>query len=681
MSQEQRQQAAREEKLVPTADRVKISATNMRIEPSVPQKEETFQVILDIIKSSPCFKAFTIIADVPKIYMQQFWFTVKKLKKTPFYEFDLDDKKFQVDVEVFREILGICLKVPSEYFVTPPSEKDLLAFLIEFGYKGPLDHLARMFVDHMHQPWRTLAIMINKRLYGKTSSNDRLRQLKVAILWSMFYRKNVDNHELIWEDLAYQVDYRQAKLRRRKIIPYPRCTKIIINRFLLLNPSIPKGPSSGMHIIKDDGVISILKFVIIGKYFQEYGCAIPKTMLTKGIKQTESYQTFTKYFIGLIPPKKSRGKGSQGKNRRKSKKKVSIYADDNIIPELDVTLELGKSMSLTEAAEEEAARQVHATLKRLVMESDPEPAIRSTRRRPSGIAFRDTSSLSKKNSPDQKKSSRSQPHTGGSSEGTGVSLGVLDESTIILTTSSEGIGTKPRVPDEVKGASKAKVDSTIDWGSEEDSEYLEEETINKEVECLYSDEEEEKKDDDEDDKSIDIENTDDDEETNEEFVHGDEYVHADVDKEMKDAKVAETGKDDEEITIAKKIEVTKGDLEQAGKLPLTSSILSVSSSFGSQFLNLSFDTSLIVLSLIPEIPLVTPATTPPPPPSVSTITPVLEQTTTPIPTPPITTVAPPATTVPYPLPTIAQRVSVLEKDVQEIKQVDHSAEILPSIRS
>ncbi|GKG19481.1 hypothetical protein Tco_0376580, partial [Tanacetum coccineum] len=113
-------------------------------------------------------------------------------------------------------------------------------------------------------------------------------------------------------------------------------------------------------------------------------------MLTEVIKQTKTYQTFIKYSIGLIPPKKSIGKGSQGKkltvtpkpvsvevfdesepeparrqsgSRRMSKKKVSISADDNIIPEPDI-----------------------------VTESDPEPG----RRRPSGIAFRDASSVSKK---------------------------------------------------------------------------------------------------------------------------------------------------------------------------------------------------------------------------------------------------------------------------------------------
>ncbi|GJT71488.1 hypothetical protein Tco_1030774 [Tanacetum coccineum] len=123
---------------------------------------------------------------------------------------------------------------------------------------GPLDHLARMLVDHMHQPWRNFATIINKSLSRKTSSNDKLRQSRVAISWSIFYRKNVNYLELIREDLAYQIDYKQEKLRRHEIIPYLRFTKIIINHFLLLNPSIPitdlsqphtRGSSEGTGII------------------------------------------------------------------------------------------------------------------------------------------------------------------------------------------------------------------------------------------------------------------------------------------------------------------------------------------------------------------------------------------------------------------------------------------------
>ncbi|GJU18942.1 hypothetical protein Tco_1146908 [Tanacetum coccineum] len=70
MNQEEIHQAAREEAWVPKADRVKISTTNMRIDPTMTQKEkETYQVVLDIIKNTTFYKAFLASVDVPEIYM------------------------------------------------------------------------------------------------------------------------------------------------------------------------------------------------------------------------------------------------------------------------------------------------------------------------------------------------------------------------------------------------------------------------------------------------------------------------------------------------------------------------------------------------------------------------------------------------------------------------------------
>ncbi|GKC79422.1 hypothetical protein Tco_1130196, partial [Tanacetum coccineum] len=178
------------------------------------------------------------------------------------------------------------------------------------------------------------------------------------------------------------------------------------------------------------------------------------------------------------------------------KKKSFISTNDNIIPEPDVAFKLGTSMSLNEAEEDEAARRVHATHEQQLV-ADTMQALKASR-----------------------KINRSQSHTGGSTEGASVTLKVLNESTCIFTTSSEGTGIKPGVPDE----EKKQVDQ-----------------------------------DDDDDRSIDIEETDNDKKIDDEFVH----------------------------------EATKGDHEQAGKLPPTSSSLSVSSGFGYKFLNLFIDISLI----------------------------------------------------------------------------------------
>ncbi|GKG21480.1 hypothetical protein Tco_0384075, partial [Tanacetum coccineum] len=99
---------------------------------------------------------------------------------------------------------------------------------------------------------------------------------------------------------------------------------------------------------------------------------------------------------------------------------------DNIVPKPDLALELGKSISLTEAV----AREVHATHARIMSESEPEP----TQRRQSEQEAADIMKALKKS----KKMSKRQPGTGGSNERTGNILGVPDESIVVSRASSEG---------------------------------------------------------------------------------------------------------------------------------------------------------------------------------------------------------------------------------------------------
>ncbi|GJW98266.1 hypothetical protein Tco_0180074 [Tanacetum coccineum] len=569
------------------------------METTLPQKKETVQVVIDVIKNSSCLKAFTISTEVPEIFMQQFWHSIKKVKGTNSYEFNLANKKCVVDAEVFRKILNICPRVQGEDFTKVPDDETTLTFLINLGYKGPL--------------------------YKHPSM---LRKSRIEILWRMFYKENVDYLELIWEDFAFQIDHRMEKQRRHENMPYH---------------SRGKGSQGNKEAVS-----------------------------LKPTSDEEFDESDAK------PARKRTG------SRRVIKKKVSIFADDNIIPEPDVALELGKSLSLTKAAEEEAARQVHATHERIVIKSDPEPP----RRRPSGIAFRDTSSVSKKMSldlsqklkgiqtltPEEKltadtmqilkssrKSIRSQPHAGGSCKGTGTKPGVLDESTVTPTTSSEG--------------------------TEEESEYTKEDYDDENIKWVDTDEEE-KKNDDDDDKSINLEKTDDeetddefvhseeyvqddDEETDDESVHGDAQVNDDEDEKMANAEDADTGNGDEESIDAAKADAEKAkevkdDIKKA-ELPSLGSSLPVSLGF--------------VVTPIPKTPLVAPATTLLPPISVLSISHVLLQTTTPIPTPPIITETPPITMIPDPLHAIIQRVYVLEKDVQELKEVDNNTILRASLRS
>nr|GEX80290.1 hypothetical protein [Tanacetum cinerariifolium] len=123
------QQVALNNALVALEKRLKIEKCNARIEFSMPQREDTYQVTLDALKLSPCYPAFLITAEVLEIYMYQFWNTIKKIKDTDAYRFKLDKKNFYIYIKVFCEILRIYSKVPNQDFVEPSSKDEMVSFI------------------------------------------------------------------------------------------------------------------------------------------------------------------------------------------------------------------------------------------------------------------------------------------------------------------------------------------------------------------------------------------------------------------------------------------------------------------------------------------------------------------------------------------------------------------------
>ncbi|GKB00836.1 hypothetical protein Tco_0828880 [Tanacetum coccineum] len=123
-------------------------------------------------------------------------------------------------------------------------------------------------------------------------------QLKEDLESYTWRRQNVDYAALIWEDLQYQIDNRQSKVRRREIMPYPRFTKAIIHYFMGQHKSISKRKGSPYHIVDNDSRLDRLKFV--------------------------AYKTFISISTGLIPPKIGRGKGAQGTKADVIPKKATV---------------------------------------------------------------------------------------------------------------------------------------------------------------------------------------------------------------------------------------------------------------------------------------------------------------------------------------------------------------------
>ncbi|GJU06273.1 hypothetical protein Tco_1122703 [Tanacetum coccineum] len=114
---------------------------------------------------------------VPVIYMHQFWATVTKYKTS--YQFKIDNKKFSVNFEVFRDILNICPRIQGQEFDEPLTEEESLSFILELGHSGEIKYINDVIVDHLHQPWRTFALIINKCLCGKVSGLDKIQLSRI----------------------------------------------------------------------------------------------------------------------------------------------------------------------------------------------------------------------------------------------------------------------------------------------------------------------------------------------------------------------------------------------------------------------------------------------------------------------------------------------------------------------
>ncbi|GJX45561.1 hypothetical protein Tco_0262237 [Tanacetum coccineum] len=110
--------------------------------------------------------------------------------------------------------------------------------------------------------------------------------------------------------------------------------------------------------------------------------SIPDMMMNDDIKNSIAYLTYIALSTNFELPKVGKGKGKgpigkkevdtptpkEKKNKDAPKMKSSITADGNILPDPDKALKLGKSISLTEAEEQEEERRLHETHSRLVIE-------------------------------------------------------------------------------------------------------------------------------------------------------------------------------------------------------------------------------------------------------------------------------------------------------------------------
>nr|GEV25256.1 retrovirus-related Pol polyprotein from transposon TNT 1-94 [Tanacetum cinerariifolium] len=256
---------------------------NMILKTDIKPKEATFQVVLDALALTRFYRAFLISVDVPAIYMQEFWATISIHRSS--IRFTINKKKVSLDVEIFKEIILICPKIPRQEFEDLPLEHDILSFIRHLGHTRDITYLTDVNVDYLHQPWRVFATVINKCLSGKETGMEKICLSRAQILWD------------------------QSISRRNKML---------------------------WHTAQDDTMYTSMRCISRHEKTQLYGAILPKELTNQAMLKSQAYQTYYAFASGEKIPKLKYVQKKDDSDTSPKKKSVQATKGDGVDTRLKV---------------------------------------------------------------------------------------------------------------------------------------------------------------------------------------------------------------------------------------------------------------------------------------------------------------------------------------------------------
>nr|GFB48654.1 histone deacetylase 14 [Tanacetum cinerariifolium] len=231
-----------DDQILPHIRWIPIGKSNCYLDMEKSQSNPIYKIVVDLLKNTNFFRAFTASTDLPSIYIQQFWDTILYDKKAGCYKCQLDEQ---------------------------------LALLT----------------------------IINLCLMGKTSGFERPRAPVLQILWGIVTGANIDYAERIWEEFTQSIHTfiddkrnlsRHTSGKKRAIlivIPSVRFTKLIIHHLQRMHRFHPR-PDSPLHLSNKESVLGYLKFSAKGTKREIFRMPIPGRLITANIRAAPYYQEY-----------------------------------------------------------------------------------------------------------------------------------------------------------------------------------------------------------------------------------------------------------------------------------------------------------------------------------------------------------------------------------------------------
>ncbi|GJW21616.1 hypothetical protein Tco_0032238 [Tanacetum coccineum] len=196
------QQVIRAAQLVPRVHTIG-RCNNYAVLHSIPCSPEC-KIVWQILLDHPLSYDLTATADVPAVYLQQFWRTVSKVpgpKDT--IKFMLNNQEFIYTVDMFRDILHLPVETPDNPFVAPVTIETIKTFMNRVGYQGVVDKVSAFYMKNLAQPWKTMFKVFNRCLTTRTSGHDQTKINILQLFHAVINRTNVDYATLLWIEEDY----------------------------------------------------------------------------------------------------------------------------------------------------------------------------------------------------------------------------------------------------------------------------------------------------------------------------------------------------------------------------------------------------------------------------------------------------------------------------------------------
>ncbi|GKE02574.1 hypothetical protein Tco_1390557 [Tanacetum coccineum] len=157
--------------------------------PCSPECKIVGQILLDHSLSY----ALTASADVPVVYLQQFWKTISKMPDTKdTIRFKLDTQEILYTVDMFRDTLKLPVKTLDNPFVAPVNIEISESFMHIVSYQCVVDKVSVFYTKFLAQPWQTMFKVFNHCLTTKTSGHDHTKINILQLSHAVVNRTNVD---------------------------------------------------------------------------------------------------------------------------------------------------------------------------------------------------------------------------------------------------------------------------------------------------------------------------------------------------------------------------------------------------------------------------------------------------------------------------------------------------------